>query len=139
MNISHSNPQSSIIDPTKVNFTELTGHERVGVVNRNTNERVSVHPCFLSTPLHNDVFLSPEQLPLKQSPMLKNLKLWLEGHPHFNVDPKWGSLAIEWVRRILEICSRDKVIPSRDLFVCSSGCTEARYVSQDTDRKFIRT
>lgn len=31
--------------------------------------------------------------------MLKNLKLWLEGHPHFNVDPKWGSLAIEWVRQ----------------------------------------
>ena len=32
--------QSSGIDPTKINFTDLTGHERVGVVNRNTNERV---------------------------------------------------------------------------------------------------
>ena len=41
------------------------------------------------------------QLPLKQSPMLKNLKLWLEGHPHFNVDPKWGSLVIEWVSSLL--------------------------------------
>jgi hypothetical protein len=41
------------------------------------------------------VFIYP-QLPLKQSPMLKNLKLWLEGHPHFNVDPQWGPLAIEW-------------------------------------------
>ena len=30
--------------------------------------------------------------------MLKNLKLWLEGHPHFNVDSKWGPLVIEWVR-----------------------------------------
>jgi hypothetical protein len=69
-----SGTQSSGIDPSKLNFTDLTGHERVGVVNRNTEER----------------------LPLKQSPMLKNLKFWLEGHPHFNVDSKWGSLVIEW-------------------------------------------
>ncbi|CAI8021600.1 Chromodomain-helicase-DNA-binding protein 7 [Geodia barretti] len=73
-----SGTQSSRIDPSKINFTDLNGHERVGVVNRNTNER----------------------LPLKQSPMLKNLKFWLEGHPHFNVDSKWGSLVIEWVRSL---------------------------------------
>ena len=34
--------QSSGVDPSKINFTDLTGQERVGVINRNTNERVSV-------------------------------------------------------------------------------------------------
>ena len=29
------------VDPTTVKFSELTGHEKVGVVNRNTQERVS--------------------------------------------------------------------------------------------------
>ena len=37
------------------------------------------------------------KLPLKQSPMLKNLRLWLEGHPHYNVEHTWGPLVIEWV------------------------------------------
>ena len=30
-----------IVDPTKVSFTDLTGQERVGVINRNTQEKVS--------------------------------------------------------------------------------------------------
>ncbi len=37
------------------------------------------------------------QLPLRQSPTLKNLSLWLDGHPHFNVEPNWGPVVIEWV------------------------------------------
>ena len=36
-------------DLTKVNFADLTGHERVGVINRNTNERVCV--CTLMSAL----------------------------------------------------------------------------------------
>jgi hypothetical protein len=30
-----------IVDPAKINFTELSGRERVGVINRNTKERVN--------------------------------------------------------------------------------------------------
>jgi len=33
--------------------------------------------------------------------MLKNLSLWLEGHPHFNVEADWGDLVIEWVSKLL--------------------------------------
>jgi len=29
--------------------------------------------------------------------MLKNLRLWLEGHPHFNVEANWGPVVMEWV------------------------------------------
>jgi hypothetical protein len=31
--------------------------------------------------------------------MLKNLRMWLDGHPHFNVEAAWGPLVVEWVRR----------------------------------------
>ena len=40
---SHCNTYSmqiAIVDPTKINFTDLTGRERVGVINRNTGEMV---------------------------------------------------------------------------------------------------
>ena len=30
--------------------------------------------------------------------MLKNLRMWLDGHPHFNVEAVWGPLVKEWVR-----------------------------------------
>ena len=30
-----------IVDPAKINFTDLSGKERVGVINRNTKERVN--------------------------------------------------------------------------------------------------
>ena len=46
-----------------------------------------------------------QQLPLKQSPSLKSLRLWLEGHPHYNVDPTWGPLVIEWVSAHDSLCS----------------------------------
>eukprot|EP00731_Ephydatia_muelleri_P027006 Em0018g1106a len=62
------------LDPTILKLSDLTGHEKVGVVNRNTQER----------------------LPLRQSPALKNLQLWLQGHPHYNVDSDWGPLVTEW-------------------------------------------
>jgi len=88
LNISSSS-KVTIVDPTKLSFTDLSGHERVGVINRNTQER----------------------LPLKQSPSLKSLRLWLEGHPHYNVDPTWGPLVIEWVS------ARDISVHSVDIFV----------------------
>ena len=89
-----------IVDPTKVNFTDLTGQERVGVINRNTQEKVN--NTHIHTYIHrgfglNFLLLLFAQLPLKQSPMLKNLRLWLEGHPHYNVQHTWGALVIEWV------------------------------------------
>lgn len=64
-----------VVDPTTISScSELTGQERVGVINRNTQDK----------------------LPLNHSPMLKNLRLWLDGHPHFNVEPQWGALVREW-------------------------------------------
>ncbi len=33
-------PYFKIVDPAVVQFEDLTGHERVGVINRNTKEKV---------------------------------------------------------------------------------------------------
>ena len=74
------------------------------------------------------------QLPLKQSPMLKNLKLWLEGHPHFNVDPQWGPLAIEWVSYSLL-----KEIIFTLVSFSDAGCSKTRDVSQGIDKRLFRT
>ena len=45
-----------IVDPTKVNFTDLTGQERVGVINRNTKEKVEISDNNLSNKFMNDIF-----------------------------------------------------------------------------------
>ena len=47
-----------IVDPTKVNFTDLTGQERVGVINRNTKEKVEISDNKLRTLLLSDKFMN---------------------------------------------------------------------------------
>ena len=90
-----------MLDPQSLNFMELTGKERVGVKNRNTGEKVTIATnSYQPTLQHRFTMSTPVplyQLPLKQSPTLKTLLNWLQGHPHYNVDAKWGPLVLEWV------------------------------------------
>ena len=46
--------QVTIVDPTKLSFTDLSGHERVGVINRNTQERVSPGSAYSAGALRSD-------------------------------------------------------------------------------------
>ena len=45
--------QATIVDPAKLSFTDLSGHERVGVINRNTKEKVTSVFCMISRHLHS--------------------------------------------------------------------------------------
>ena len=57
----------------------------------------------------------PIQLSLKQSPTLKTLQMWLQGHPHYNVDPSWGQLVLEWVSAQLAlIMARETTLVLKD-------------------------
>ena len=83
-----------IVDPWKLKVSDLTGNERVGVINWTTKEKVKINLKF-----QNIYFVV--QLSISHSPTLKKLESWLSTHPQYLVDSVWSPLAIEWVINIL--------------------------------------
>lgn len=70
----NKSPSNKVVDPTKLCANDLTGMERVSVINKNTGEK----------------------LPYAHSPMLKKLEGWLKAHSHYGIDAEWGPLVISW-------------------------------------------
>jgi hypothetical protein len=64
-----------IIDPTKTSVDNLTGNERVSVINTTTNDKLPINHC----------------------PTLKKLQSWLTTHPHYTIDSVWTALANDWI------------------------------------------